>query len=106
MQTASKGAVAAMARIDQTIGRINSIAGAIGAAVDQQAATTQDITRNVQEAAKGSGEVARNIAGVDDGAGATGAAASQVLSSAGALAEQAERLRAEVDDFLEGIRAA
>jgi methyl-accepting chemotaxis protein len=106
MQNASKGAVEAMRRIDQTIARINEIAGSIAAAIEQQGATTQDITRNTQEAARGAGEVTRNIAGVDQAAGATGTAASRVLASAGGLAEQAQRLRGEVDQFLADIRAA
>ena len=106
MQNASKGAVEAMSRIDQTIARINEIAGSIAAAIEQQGATTQDITRNTQEAARGAGEVTRNIAGVDQAAGATGTAASRVLASAGGLTEQAHRLRGEVDQFLANIRAA
>jgi methyl-accepting chemotaxis protein len=106
MQNASKGAVEAMSRIDQTIARINEIAGSIAAAIEEQGATTQDITRNTQEAARGAGEVTRNIAGVDQAAGATGTAASRVLASAGGLAEQAQRLRGEVDQFLANIRAA
>jgi methyl-accepting chemotaxis protein len=106
MQNASKGAVEAMSRIDQTIARIDEIAGSIAAAIEEQGATTQDITRNTQEAARGAGEVTRNIAGVDQAAGATGTAASRVLASAGGLAEQAQRLRGEVDQFLANIRAA
>jgi len=106
VQGASKGAVEAMTRINETISRINTIAATIASAIQQQSATTQEITRNTQEAAKGAGEVTRNIAGVDKGASATGAASSQVLSSAGNLAEQTERLRAQVDHFLADIRAA
>jgi methyl-accepting chemotaxis protein len=106
MQTASKTAVAAMARIDQTIARIDDIAGSIATAVEQQSVTTREISRNTQEAANGAGEVTRNIAGVNAGATATGAAANQVLASAGNLARQADTLRKEVDEFLRNIRAA
>ena len=106
MQGASKGAIEAMGRIDTTIGRINAIAGTIAAAVEQQDATTRDIARNTQEAAKGAAEVTRNMSDVGQVADATGAAAGQVLASATSLAQQAEILRGEVDQFLANIRAA
>jgi methyl-accepting chemotaxis protein len=50
--------------------------------------------------------VARNIVGVTDAASHTGAAASQVLAASGELSEQAERLRAEVGQFLADLKAA
>ncbi len=106
VQGASKDAVEAMARIDRTIGRINEIAAAIATSIEEQGATTREITRSTQEAATDAGEVARNIVGLDQGASATGRAAGQVLASAGSLAKQAETLRAEVDQFLANIRAA
>jgi len=51
-------------------------------------------------------DVAVNIGGVGEAAGKTRAAAQQERQSADALAAEAETLRAEVDAFLGGIRAA
>ena len=61
--------------------------GSIAAAVEEQAATTQEISRNVQQAAKGTAEVASNITDVNRGASETGSASTQVLSSAQSLVE-------------------
>jgi methyl-accepting chemotaxis protein len=74
--------------------------------VEEQGAATQEIARNVQQAAAGTQEVTSNIVGVKDAATATGAAASQVLSSAGDLSQQSDRLSREVGSFLEGVKAA
>src|SRR5216683_2690528 len=82
----------------------HEIAAGVAAAVEEQAATTRDIARNVQQAAEGTETVSTNIAGVTRSADETGRAANMVLTSAGELASQAERLRHEVDQFLSGVR--
>jgi methyl-accepting chemotaxis protein len=106
MQGATTEAVTAIESIGGTIGSINEIATAIALAVEQQGAATQEIARNVQQAAQGTGQVSSNIVGVNQAAGKTGAAANQVLHSAEQLSGQAASLRADVDRFLVNIRAA
>src|SRR5206468_8636659 len=64
MQTATQDSVAAIKEIGGTIGRISEIASTIAAAVEEQGAATQEIARNVGEAAKGTAVVASNITGV------------------------------------------
>ncbi len=64
------------------------------------------IARNVHEAAKGTSQVAANIIEVDRGAGETGSAANRVLTSAQVLAKESDRLKAELAQFLETVRAA
>ena len=78
----------------------------MAAAVEEQGAATQEIVRNVSQAAAGTGEVTGTIAGVAGAAEETGAAASQVLASASALSRQSEHLSAEVARFLATVRAA
>ena len=106
IQSATKGAVDAIRGISHTIAEVNQISTAIASAVEEQGAATQEITRNTQAAARGTQEVYANIAGVSQGAGMTGKAAEHVLASAGDLSRLAEKLRLEVDGFLDGIRAA
>jgi methyl-accepting chemotaxis protein len=89
-----------------TIGQIQSIAGAIASAVEQQNAAMQEIVRSVGQAAQGTAQVATNIGNVSKGATATGSAAAQVLSSARSLADQSGHLNAAVDQFLSTVRAA
>jgi len=91
------------------VGRINEIsvlAGGIASAVEQQGAATQEIVRNVGEAALGTDQVTGGIAGVARAAEGAGAAAAQLLGSAAGLSNEARRLDAEVRRFLDSVRAA
>jgi methyl-accepting chemotaxis protein len=106
MQGATTEAVQAIEGIGGTIGAINEIATAIAFAVEQQGAATQEIARNVHQAAQGTGKVSSNILGVNQAVGKTGTAANQVLVSAEQLSSQAAQLRADLDRFLVNIRAA
>jgi len=106
MQAATHDSVVAIKEISGTIGRVSEIAAAIAAAIEEQGAATQEITRNVQQAAVGSTQVATSIADVNRGAGDTGSASSQVLSSAQLLSNENKRLKAEVVKFLATVRAA
>jgi methyl-accepting chemotaxis protein len=106
MQGATSESVHAIGRISETIREINGIAATIASAVEEQGAATQEIARNVQQAAVGTSEVSTSISGVTRAAADTGVASSQVLDSAGVLSKDAEALRAEVDSFIAKVRAA
>ncbi len=77
IQTATKGAVDAIASISQVINDVNGISNTIATAVEEQNATTNEMSRNVTEAAHGSSEITRNIAGVADAAQSTTLGASK-----------------------------
>jgi methyl-accepting chemotaxis protein len=64
MQTATQDSVTAIKEIGGTIGRISEIASTIAAAVEEQGAATEEIARNVQQAADGTAEVAANIGNI------------------------------------------
>ncbi|MGZ5876229.1 MAG: methyl-accepting chemotaxis protein [Bradyrhizobium sp.] len=106
IQTATQDSVIAIKEISGTIGRVSEIAAAIAAAIEEQGAATQEIARNVQQAAIGSTQVATSIADVNRGAGDTGSASSQVLASAQMLSNENKRLKVEVVKFLATVRAA
>ncbi|KQT84823.1 chemotaxis protein [Methylobacterium sp. Leaf465] len=106
IQGATAESVHAIDAIRGRIDEISAVATTIAAAVEEQGAATQEIVRNVAQAATGTGEVTANIAGVAGAAEETGAAASQVLASASALARQSDHLGQEVGRFLAGVRAA
>jgi methyl-accepting chemotaxis protein len=106
IQAATGESVAAIKEIGTTIGSISQVTSAIAAAVEEQGAATQEIARNVQQAAEGTTQVASSITEVNRGAAETGSASSQVLSSAQSLSTESNRLRLEVDKFLETVRAA
>ncbi|HZR87634.1 MAG TPA: methyl-accepting chemotaxis protein [Bradyrhizobium sp.] len=106
IQAATQESVGAIKDISSTIEKLSEIASAIAAAVEEQGAATQEISRNVQQAAQGTQEVSANISDVQRGATATGSASSQVLSAAQMLSTDSDRLRREVSQFLESVRAA
>ena len=74
--------------------------------MEEQGAATQEISRNVQQAAHGTQQVSANITDVQRGAAETGSASSQVLSAARLLSGDSSRLKTEVGRFLESVRAA
>ena len=89
-----------------TVRDIDSISGAVAAAAEEQQAATQEIARNVQQAAVGTQEVSSNIAGVTNAADSAGEASRTALGAAGDLNSQAEALVRAVDQFLGRLRAA
>ncbi len=106
MQLATRESVGAIKAIGQTIERISDIATSISSAVEQQRAATQNIAQSVRSAASGTADVVSNIRNAAQGAGETGESSNRMFSSAKALSAESLRLKAEVDKFLDGMRAA
>ncbi|UQR65668.1 methyl-accepting chemotaxis protein [Bradyrhizobium sp. C-145] len=106
IQAATEDSVGAIKEIGDTIARMSEISSTIAAAVEEQGAATQEISRNIQNAAQGTSEVSANIGHVQRGAGETGAASAQVHSAAQSLSQESNRLKSEVARFLESVRAA
>jgi methyl-accepting chemotaxis protein len=106
IQAATDDSVAAIQEISSTIGRMSEIASTIASAVEEQGAATQEISRNVQQAAEGTKQVSSNVTDVQRGASETGSASSQVLFAAQSLSSDSNRLKLEVDKFLNSVRAA
>jgi methyl-accepting chemotaxis protein len=106
IQAATQESVTAIKEIGDTIGRMSEIAATIAAAVEEQGAATQEISRNVQQAANGTQQVSANIADVQRGASETGSASGQVLGAAKSLSGESDRLKREVGKFLSSVRAA
>jgi methyl-accepting chemotaxis protein len=106
IQIATRESVIAIKAIGSTIGRMSEIASTIASAVEVQGATTQEISRNVQQAAHGTLQVSSSIVDVQRGASETGVASSQVFSAAQSLSSESYRLKADVATFLNSVRMA
>ena len=106
IQGSTRQAVAAIDAITGRIREISGVSASIAAAVEEQGAATQEIVRNVSEAASGTGAVTANIGGLAAAADETGAAAMQVLASATELSRQSEHLGVEMGRMLASLRAA
>jgi methyl-accepting chemotaxis protein len=99
IQQDTKGAVDAIGLITGVITQVNEISGTIATAVEEQSATTNEMTRHVADAAKGVGEISHNIEGVAQAAQGTSNSAQESQKAADELAQMAERLRSLVGQF-------
>jgi len=106
IQAATQDSVGAIKEIGDTIGRMSEISSTIAAAVEEQGAASQEISRNIQHAAEGTSQVSSNITDVQRGASETGSASAQVHSAAKSLSSESNRLKLEVGKFLDTVRAA
>jgi methyl-accepting chemotaxis protein len=99
IQTDTKGAVDAIGTITGVISQINDISGTIATAVEEQSATTNEMTRNVADAAQGAAEISSNIEGMSKAAHSTSMSAEASQKAANELAEMAIQLRGLMGQF-------
>jgi len=99
IQTDTKGAVEAIGQIGTVIVQINDIQNTIASAVEEQSATTNEISRNLAEAARGSSEITKNITGVAEAAHSTTAGATDTQKSAQSLERMAAELQGLIAQF-------
>jgi methyl-accepting chemotaxis protein len=99
IQEDTKSAVDAIGSIGSVIGHLNEISSTIAAAVEQQSATTNEMSRNVMEAAKGSETISQTIDGVAQAAQNTSSSAQDSQKAASQLAEMSTGLRVLVEKF-------
>jgi methyl-accepting chemotaxis protein len=93
-----------MAQVSAVIGRMDEVAGAIAAAVEQQTATTRELAANVQAVAGATDQTARameDVAGVADKAGGV---SRDVQEAADGIGQEAEKLLSEVNGFLVALK--
>ena len=76
------------------MGDISRFTSTIAASVEEQSASTQEIGRNVHEAATGANELAGNMATVTEAIDETNRSATHVLDASSALTAQAGTLAA------------
>jgi methyl-accepting chemotaxis protein len=99
IQVDTTGAVAAIAEISAIIASINDYQLTIASAVEEQTATTNEMTRSVTEAATGSGEIAVNITGVASSAASSTTVLDEMRVSVNDLAQLSTDLRERVAAF-------
>ena len=105
IQGGTADAVRAIEAITAVIAEMSSISGSVAAAVEEQGAATTEISRNVEQASAGTREVTTNITMVETAAHETGAAANQISHAASELSVQSEKLKMEVQKFLDTVRS-
>ena len=101
-----RDAVETVGRASGIVEQLSAATNGIAAAVEEQGAVTQEISRSVASAAEGSGAItegARQVRGV---AGETADHASKFGAASRALIERSDRLLAETKVFIDRIRTA
>ena len=96
MQVGTRGAVTAISKIGAIIASINNYQLTIASAVEEQTATTNEMSRSVTEAATGWEEIAFNIIGVATGAETSSDELAQMGLSVDELAHMSADLRERV----------
>lgn len=99
IQGDTKAAVSAIRDVSEIINQVNDISSTIASAVEEQTATTNEIGRNVTDAAKATSEIAHNISHVAGATEHTRAGAVDTQSAAQALTEMAAQLQTLVNRF-------
>ncbi|MGY1725308.1 methyl-accepting chemotaxis protein [Blastococcus sp. SYSU DS0533] len=99
IQGDTTAAVAAIEEISQIVAQISDRQTTIASAVEEQTATTNEMSRSVQEAAGGTTQIAENIAGVSTAADSTTQALTQTRTAVDELSRMAADLRTTVGKF-------
>jgi methyl-accepting chemotaxis protein len=99
IQSDTRGAVEAIGTIAGVIHQINDISRTIAVAVEQQSATTNEMKRNVGEAARGAGEISSSIGAVARVADGTSFRAQESQRAAQELADVAKLLSGLMSQF-------
>ncbi|GAA3277393.1 methyl-accepting chemotaxis protein [Dactylosporangium vinaceum] len=99
IQADTGGAVTAIEEVTNVISRISDYQTTIASAVEQQTATTAEMSRSVTEAAAGTGQIAANITGVAEAATSTSHSVTESQQSAADLARMSTELSTLVGNF-------
>jgi methyl-accepting chemotaxis protein len=92
-------AISAIDKITGIIGEVNEHSTTIAAAVEEQTATTVEMSRNIVEAATGSGQIAENVTGVAGAAHVTAEGVAEAQRTAARLEEMSRELQGIVGQF-------
>jgi methyl-accepting chemotaxis protein len=99
IQDGSDGASAAMRRIEEVIGQLTDFSNTVAAAVEEQSATTNEMTRSINDAARGAGEVQASFSAVAQVTTATSSSAMASQKAADDLTGLAVRVNGMVAKF-------
>ena len=99
IQADTQAAVRAIGQVSEIINQVNDISGTIATAVEEQTATTNEIGRNVTDAARGTSEIAQNVSKVATATEQTNEGAQSTQSAAQSLSEMASQLQLLVNRF-------
>jgi methyl-accepting chemotaxis protein len=99
IQQDTGGAVEVISRISEVIAKINDYQTTIASAVEEQTATTGEMSRSISEVASGSSRIAANISDVSAASASAVEGVNQTRQASAEVARTAEELRGLVGSF-------
>jgi methyl-accepting chemotaxis protein len=99
IQADTGDAVEAIARITEVIGRINDLQTTIASAIEEQTATTGEMSRSIGDVASGASGISADVTAVADTARVTTGGVTSVRDAASELAGVSAELRGLVERF-------
>lgn len=105
IQGETGAAAKAVLEIGNTISKIDELTAVVASAVEEQGAATNEIAQNIEQAAAGTQTVAQVVASVSNAADETGQLADGQQGVVTDLSESNRRLKSEIDQFLDNVRA-
>lgn len=105
IQNATHESVAAMARIIDNIGNIDTSMTEVSAAIEEQNSTAKEIVRSVSHASDAVEGVSGTIQSVQRGSEETGQSADIVFNSSNKVAQLSDQLKSAVTQFLMGLQS-
>ena len=106
IQNATDASVKAIEKISAVIGETYEIATAISAAMEEQRAAAAEISNSAQSAAAATGEVRSEVGQAQKRADQASQGARDLDQASVAVASEAQGLKATIERFLAGVRAA
>jgi methyl-accepting chemotaxis protein len=103
MQNAGGNIIHCLGDIKNTISELSEASSSIASAIEEQSITTNDISRNMQQAAEGTQLITENLLTVNNDTMDASGAANEVLAAAEELSRQAETLSLQVQEFIQEI---
>lgn len=103
VQASTKGAVAEIQSIEKYMDEISAYTTGVSAAIEQQSATTAQISDNVANAAQETNKIAAMLGEVAGATVATRTSADIVLTASQAVESAVENIRGEVENFLHDV---
>jgi methyl-accepting chemotaxis protein len=106
IKDASSQVIETIGQIKATIESVDGISGSISSAVEEQSAVTREIAQNMANASTGTSAIDNHIKEVSQFSADVADAASQTEKSAHNMVDQTKVLGAEINKFLQAVRAA
>ncbi|MBU3575258.1 methyl-accepting chemotaxis protein [Polynucleobacter sp. UK-Mo-2m-Kol15] len=99
IQSDAKGAIESIAEITQIINKIDDISSIIATAVEEQAATVSEISRNISTSAGSSARITETVGAVAIASRGISSGSSEIQNSSAELAKVAAKLKQLVSKF-------